>query len=295
MPEVLRYIPQTAAGRERLEEPWMADIFISYKREDRDRVEPFAHALEREGFSVWWDADLLIGSSYSSSIKSQLNEARAVIPVWTSLSVQSEWVQEEATQGKRRGVLFPIRFDNVDPPIGFTMVETADLSGWREDHRDHPEWSRLLEQLRAKLKSGAGAARSGTVTETRPPIVRRTPDGNRAALLAGGGAIVLAFAVGGFMMQRGCRAAPDENASAASVATPRGSAAAVPGGSAPAPPRSAAATATSGSAPGSSGPIAPREVAAPPVAAGANSTLDDPRALALGVAEPGEILSTEDT
>ena len=33
----------------------MADIFVAYKREERDRVEPVARALEREGFSVWWD------------------------------------------------------------------------------------------------------------------------------------------------------------------------------------------------------------------------------------------------
>src|SRR5262245_12138130 len=211
MPEVLRYIPQTAAGRERLEEPWMADIFISYKREDRDRVEPFAHALEREGFSVWWDADLLIGSSYSSSIKSQLNEARAVIPVWTNLSVQSEWVQEEATQGKRRGVLFPIRFDNVDPPIGFTMVETADLSGWRADDHHHPEWSRLLEQLRARVTSASPAPTSGRIVETVPPRVpqqglpsgERKPAGSRLGFAIGGGAIVLAVFVGSFLMQRG--------------------------------------------------------------------------------------------
>jgi len=57
-------------------EPIMADIFISYKREDRDRVEPFAQALEHEGFSVWWDPELLIGHSYSSSIRAELGEAR---------------------------------------------------------------------------------------------------------------------------------------------------------------------------------------------------------------------------
>ena len=51
----------------------MADIFVSYKREDRDRVEPLARALESEGFSVWWDPELPIGQSYASSIRSALN------------------------------------------------------------------------------------------------------------------------------------------------------------------------------------------------------------------------------
>jgi hypothetical protein len=33
----------------------MSDIFISYAREDRPRVERLAAALEQCGWSVWWD------------------------------------------------------------------------------------------------------------------------------------------------------------------------------------------------------------------------------------------------
>src|SRR5688500_13064442 len=152
----------------------MSDIFVSYKREDRDRVEQLARALEGQGFSVWWDPELPIGQSYASSIRSELSEARAVIAVWTSRSVQSEWVQEEATHGKRRGILFPVRLEAVDPPIGFTMVETADLSDWAEGDASHPEWSRLLEQLSAKLRSGSAAPPSEVKhvvgTRTRPGL-----------------------------------------------------------------------------------------------------------------------------
>jgi len=34
----------------------MADIFISYARYDRSKVEPLANALKEMGWSVWWDA-----------------------------------------------------------------------------------------------------------------------------------------------------------------------------------------------------------------------------------------------
>ena len=34
----------------------MSDVFVSYKAEDRPRVEPLVEALESEGLSVWWDA-----------------------------------------------------------------------------------------------------------------------------------------------------------------------------------------------------------------------------------------------
>ena len=30
----------------------MADIFVSYKAEDRGRVKPLVHALEAEGFTI---------------------------------------------------------------------------------------------------------------------------------------------------------------------------------------------------------------------------------------------------
>jgi hypothetical protein len=248
----------------------MSDIFVSYKREDRDLVEPLARALEGEGFSVWWDPELPIGQSYASSIRSELSEARAVIPVWTSQSVHSEWVQEEATHGKRRGVLFPVRLEAVDPPIGFTMVETADLSDWAEGDASHPEWSRLLEQLHAKLRSGSAAPRSEAKrvvsTRTRPGLDLSVLVGSRTAVIATLGAIVMVAVIAFVLLRDGPETVADEGAPAADEsATP------------------------------AAGPALPRDVPAPVVAAGANSSMSEARPLALGVAEPGEILTIQDT
>ena len=33
----------------------MADIFVSYASDDRDRVQSLVEALEAEGWTVWWD------------------------------------------------------------------------------------------------------------------------------------------------------------------------------------------------------------------------------------------------
>jgi hypothetical protein len=33
----------------------MSDIFISYKREEQPVAKKLAGALEKEGWSVWWD------------------------------------------------------------------------------------------------------------------------------------------------------------------------------------------------------------------------------------------------
>ena len=255
----------------------MADIFVSYKREDRDRVEPLARALESEGFSVWWDPELQIGQSYASSIRTALNEAQAVIPVWTALSVQSEWVQEEATHAKRRGVLFPVRLDAIDPPIGFTMVETADLADWQEGDADHEEWARLLQQLRAKLLGPATPpAGEGNAAIKRRRNLRQL-FGNRLGSIAGGAAILLAVIAAIFLIGR----EPDASSDGAPAAAASGA---------------APARDTSGARPAAAeGPPVPREVPAPAVAAGANSSIAEARQLSLGTAEPGEILTTDDT
>ncbi len=42
----------------------MADIFLSYSSKDKDRVRPLVLALEREGWSVWWDRKTLAGESF---------------------------------------------------------------------------------------------------------------------------------------------------------------------------------------------------------------------------------------
>ncbi len=231
-----------------------------------------ARALEAEGFSVWWDPELPIGQSYAASIREELSQARAVIPVWTSLSIQSDWVQEEATQGKRRGILFPVRLEAVDPPIGFSMVETADLSDWADGDASHPEWSRLLEQLSAKLRNASAAPEVKRVvsTRTRPGLDLSALVGSRTAVIATLGAIVL-VAVIAFALLR--EDAPDISADEAAPAADESAVPAAP----------------------AAGPAVPRDVPAPAVAAGANSSIAEARPLALGVAEPGEILTTEDT
>ncbi len=49
----------------------MADVFISYAREDRQWVEQLARQLQAEGFSVWWDWDLLVGKRYRETIDTE--------------------------------------------------------------------------------------------------------------------------------------------------------------------------------------------------------------------------------
>ncbi|MCZ6618430.1 MAG: toll/interleukin-1 receptor domain-containing protein, partial [Gammaproteobacteria bacterium] len=74
----------------------MADVFLSYASADRDRVVPLVRLLEEQGWSVWWDRDLIPGSAYEQAIDDAVGAARCVVVAWSHNSVGSEWVQAEA-------------------------------------------------------------------------------------------------------------------------------------------------------------------------------------------------------
>ena len=42
----------------------MGRVFLSYSREDKDRVRLLAAALEREGHGVWWDEHIPGGDEF---------------------------------------------------------------------------------------------------------------------------------------------------------------------------------------------------------------------------------------
>lgn len=125
-----------------------AHIFISYKHEDRLRARSLADVLETFGWQVWWDREIKAGQTYRKVIGDALDAAGCVIVLWTTNSIDSEWVQEEAQQGKERGVLVPVLLDDVRPPLGFGQVQAADLVGWSEQ-ADDPSLAEVLAAIEA--------------------------------------------------------------------------------------------------------------------------------------------------
>jgi hypothetical protein len=124
----------------------MADVFVSYASNDREWVEVFADALSREGWTVWWDRDIPIGQSFHKVIADALSSARSVTVVWSQHSVASSWVLQEADDGIKRSLLFPVRMDDTDIPIGFRLAQAADLRGWKGE-REHSGLRALLKSM----------------------------------------------------------------------------------------------------------------------------------------------------
>ena len=166
----------------------MADVFVSYKAEDRRRVRRLVEALEEEGFSVWWDAQVGVGDQWREAIARELESARCVVVVWSKKSVGpgGRFVRDEATRALRRGVYLPVRIDDVDPPLGFGETQAVPLKGWDGD--------RSAASYRALLSAVHSVVRGETV---QPTEIAGHETSRRRILLAGGAATaVLAAGTG---------------------------------------------------------------------------------------------------
>lgn len=104
-----------------------ADVFVSYARDDLPRVKPLVGMLEAQGWSVFWDRQILPGQAWSTLIEEKLTAAKAVVVVWSRTSVQSEWVKAEAMAARERGILVPVRIDAAPIPLPFGLIQTANL------------------------------------------------------------------------------------------------------------------------------------------------------------------------
>ena len=129
----------------------MAQVFVSYASEDRERAAQLAAALGAQGWSVWWDRDIVIGQAFDQVIEAELESAGCVVVLWSAHSVTSEWVKNEATAAADRGVLLPAQIDSARLPLAFRSRQTADLCDWHGDGV-HAGWQSLCHGIAALLK-----------------------------------------------------------------------------------------------------------------------------------------------
>ena len=144
----------------------MSDIVVSYDRRDKDRVAFLVEEIRRRGWEVWWDRDLQPADDFADTVQQKINEARCVLVVWTSYSVESRWVRSEATLAHDRHILIPVLLDVVDIPIPFNTIDAIDLASW-PDTPSIAEMERLVHRV-ATIKT--------TLDETAP---RAQPDNPR--------------------------------------------------------------------------------------------------------------------
>lgn len=74
----------------------MADVYISYAREDRDIASHLAQLLQRSGLTVFFDMEALVsGHDFTKAIAEALHQAKAVVVLLSVNTKRSTWVQRE--------------------------------------------------------------------------------------------------------------------------------------------------------------------------------------------------------
>ena len=168
----------------------MAQVFLSYAREDRLCAERLARVIESAGHEVWWDRQLDGGKEFSAEIEVALDRADVVLVAWSKGSVKSRWVRDEAAAGGDSGRLMPVSIDGSRPPMGFRQFHTIDLTGWKDAKRDK-RTAELLQSLDRRLK-GTEAQPPASGTETKHRFA--WPAGKRLSVLVA--ILVLAITAG---------------------------------------------------------------------------------------------------
>ena len=161
----------------------MSDVFISYSRDDLEKVKQIAAAVQSEGYDLWWDKDLPPHRSYGDVIQEKIGGAKAVIVVWSENSTKSEWVRAEADMARNQQKLVQTSIDDGQPPLPFNQIQFASLSDWRGE-RDHPAWGRVLVSL-VELVGAATSVAPPAASPVKPsaPIPQAEPKKNQVPLI----------------------------------------------------------------------------------------------------------------
>ena len=143
----------------------MADVFVSYSRKNRDRVELISGGLAQSGYSLWWDERLAASDDYAMLIESEIDAAPCVVVAWSASARQSLWVRAEANEALDAGKLVQISLDQAKLPLPFTMLHCLDFSRWGGERQGSP-WGDLEGKVGAFVR-GQGAMDAAALMRRR--------------------------------------------------------------------------------------------------------------------------------
>ena len=129
----------------------MSDIFLSYANEDREYARQLAESLAARRWSVWWDRKLPPGETWAEFIQRKLAEAECVLVLWSSSSIESDWVKKEARFALHRNILIPVLIEPVEPPFEFEHIQAADLINRRDD-KQNEGFEELISAIGARTR-----------------------------------------------------------------------------------------------------------------------------------------------
>jgi len=130
------------------------DVFISYRRAQRSKVEPIKSKLESLGLKVFFDVQGIDGGAdFPTLIDANLRAAKAILACWSPLYFERkpspDWCMIECRFGLSQQKLVPVaieRFVSDAAPVDLHGTNWLDLTSWR-GQEEHEGWQRTLKTL----------------------------------------------------------------------------------------------------------------------------------------------------
>ena len=121
----------------------LSQVFISYKREERDFAELLESKLQGANFNVWIDRQLRAGTEWRERIDEEIRKSIALIVIMTHAAKMSEYVTYEWAFAYGAGVrVIPIIF--IEPDELHPRLKTLQY----RDFRNTQPWDELIKDLK---------------------------------------------------------------------------------------------------------------------------------------------------
>jgi adenylate cyclase len=147
----------------------MSDVFISYARPNEREAKAVAASLQAMGYDVWRDDEIPAHRSFADVIEERLRLSKAVVVIWSTEAVKSQWVQSEADRARADDKLVQLTLDGGALPMPFDRIQCVNLSGWSGDPA-HPGLAKVAASVEA-LAGGARSGRPARVAAAQPPAL----------------------------------------------------------------------------------------------------------------------------
>ena len=148
------------------------DIFVSYRRSDRELVASVVRRLEKRGVGVWYDADIEGGADWRDTIVESLTNSDMLVIFFSDDCNNSRQLKKELAVADHLGKpVVPILIENTQPR-GAYLYELADrnwIQIWPEPMDRIDELVEHLTTLAGKSEGGLSGA-----AEPKPEALKKS-------------------------------------------------------------------------------------------------------------------------
>jgi predicted ATP-binding protein involved in virulence len=154
-----------------------SDVFLAYSRRDQLVAQRFVTALQKHGVSTWWDlSNIPVGADWEQFLFEQVSNTPCLVALWSSASVESQWVLYEARIAARRNVLIPVLIENIAIPGEFGRIQSAYLVDWDGDDKA-PGFVHVIDAVRRLVETAPDPAHDTRIyKESQRTAERRARD-----------------------------------------------------------------------------------------------------------------------